>query len=177
MTRDDYVNLLALLLPPVAYNPNGERLQAELRADARLLALAEQTVSDLLTAISPLAATRILPDWERVYALNASDSDALQQRRERVMAALAETGGLSRAYFIRLADAMGYIITIEEPDTPMWQWKVNVHGTPERTWYFRVGESSVGDRLEESGDPGLEEMFSRLKPAHTECVFAYSEGQ
>ncbi|SQC92510.1 Uncharacterized protein conserved in bacteria (DUF2313) [Cedecea neteri] len=107
MTRNDYVNLLALLLPPVSYNPNGTRLRAELQADARLLALAEQTVSDLLSAIDPLTATNTLPDWERVYALIPGENDTLQQRRDRVMAALAETGGLSRAYFINLAAAMG----------------------------------------------------------------------
>ncbi|ATF92422.1 Uncharacterized protein conserved in bacteria (DUF2313) [Cedecea neteri] len=174
MTRNDYVNLLALLLPPVSYNPNGTRLRAELQADARLLALAEQTVSDLLSAIDPLTATNTLPDWERVYALIPGENDTLQQRRDRVMAALAETGGLSRAYFINLAAAMGYTITIDEPDTPMWRWLVNVQGSPEKSYYFRVGESSVGDRLEESGDPKLEEMFRRLKPAHTECVFKYS---
>ncbi|MGX5053107.1 YmfQ family protein [Enterobacter asburiae] len=176
MTRDDYFNLLALLLPPVTYDPTGVVLGAELQADARQMVLAEQVVADLLSAIDPQTATVTLTDWERVYALVPGDTDTLQQRRDRVMAALAETGGLSREYFIHLARVMGYTITIDEPEAPMWRWLVNVQGTPERTWYFRVGESSVGDRLEESGDPGLEEMFRRLKPAHTECVFTYTEG-
>lgn len=176
MTKSDYFNLLALLLPPVTYDPSGEQLSAELTAEAQLLAVADSVIADLVSAIDPETATGTLTDWERVYALTVDDSDTLQQRRARVMAALAETGGLSRQYFINLAAAMGYEITIDEPDDPMWRWIINVNGTPERTYYFRAGESSVGDRLEESGDPDLETLFKKLKPAHTECVFKYSEG-
>ncbi|KGT95293.1 hypothetical protein NG99_04545 [Erwinia typographi] len=175
MTRDDYRNLLALLLPPVTYDASGERLNAELTAEAALYAAAEAVVTELLTAIDPLTATDTLPDWERVYALTPGSDDTLQQRRDRVQVALAETGGLSREYFIRLAKTLGYDITIEEPDDPKWRWLVNVSGAPERIYYFRVDESAVGDRLEEAGDPGLETLFQRLKPAHTECVFTYTE--
>lgn len=175
MKKKDYFSLLASLLPPVTYDPSGERLGAELNAEAKLLAVVDGLVADLLSAIDPETAINTLPDWERVYALTPGDGDTLQQRRDRVMAALAETGGLSREYFISLAKALGYDITIEEPDEPMWRWIVNVSGAPEKVYYFRVGESVVGDRLEESGDPDLETLFNRLKPAHTECLFKYSE--
>lgn len=175
MNRAEYLNLLALLLPPLTYVPSGERLQAELSAEALLYSTLDGVIADLVSAIDPESATDMLADWERVYALTPGSGDTLQQRRQNVMAALAETGGLSREYFINLAAALGYDITIEEPDDPMWRWIVNVNGTPEQTYYFRVDESSVGDRLEESGDPDLETLFNRLKPAHTECVFNYLE--
>lgn len=176
MTRDDYGSLLAQLLPPVTYDASGEQLSAELSAEAKLLTTVDTLIAGLALSIDPNQATLTLPDWERVYALTVGDSDTLQQRRARVVAALAETGGLSRQYFINLARALGYDITIDEPDDPKWRWIVNVNGAPERVWYFRVGESVVGDRLEESGDPDLETLFKRLKPAHTECLFKYSEG-
>jgi uncharacterized protein YmfQ (DUF2313 family) len=176
MNHSDYLNLLALLLPPVTYDPSGERLHAELDAEAEVLTSLDIVITLLLSAIDPEAATETLTDWERVYALVPGDHDTLQLRRQRVMAVLAETGGLSREYFIGIAKALGYDITITEPDAPMWRWLVNVNGAPEQTYYFRVGESVVGDRLEEPGDPDLETLFNRLKPAHTECLFKYSEG-
>lgn len=175
MKEKEYFSLLASLLPPVTYDPSGPRLSAELNAEAKLLTVLDSVIADLLSAIDPGTAINTLPDWERTYALTPGDGDTLQQRRDRVMSALAETGGLSREYFISLAKALGYDITIEEPDEPMWRWTVNVNGAPEKVYYFRVGESVVGDRLEESGDPGLEMLFNKLKPAHTECVFKYSE--
>lgn len=174
MKRVDYLNLLALLLPPVSYTAPGERLNAELNAEAGILAVLDGVTGDLLSAIDPETASRTLTDWERVYALMPDDGDTLQHRRDHVMAALAETGGLSRAYFIHLAKTLGYDITIDEPDDPMWRWIVNIHGEPEKIYYFRVDESSVGDRLEEAGDPDLETLFNRLKPAHTECVYIYT---
>ncbi|ORM62214.1 phage tail protein [Pantoea rodasii] len=175
MNRADYQQLLSLLLPAVTYEPSGEQISGELSAEAKLLAVLDAVIAGLLTAIDPESATHLLTDWERVYDLMPDESDTLQQRRASVMAALAETGGLSRQYFTALAKALGYDITIGEPEDPMWRWTVNVTGTPERVWYFRVGESAVGDRLEESGDPGLDKIFQRLKPAHTECLFKYSE--
>lgn len=175
MNQAEYLNLLALLLPPVTYVPSGERLKAQLNAEAKLYAILDGMTAELVSAIDPETATDTLTDWERVYALTPGSGDTLQQRRQAVMAALAETGGLSRQYFINLAAALGYDITIDELDDPMWRWVVNVNGTPEQTYYFRVGESSVGDRLEESGDPDLETLFNRLKPAHTECIFKYLE--
>ncbi|MNY33274.1 hypothetical protein D3C86_1675440 [compost metagenome] len=90
------------------------------------------------------------------------------------MGKLAETGGLSREYFINLARALGYTITITEHDTPRWEWDVNVQGEAEQEYYFRVDESVIDDYLMDFGDPGLETMFERLEPAHTRCVYKYS---
>ncbi|MFN1149931.1 YmfQ family protein [Serratia liquefaciens] len=174
MTTDDYKALLALLLPPVSYNINGERLSAELNADTGALSLADAFIADLLTAIDPREATNLLSDWERVYALAPAGDDNLQQRRQRVMGKLAETGGLSREYFINLARALGYTITITEHETPRWEWDVNVQGEAEQEYDFRVDESVIDDYLMDFGDPGLETMFERLKPAHTRCVYKYS---
>lgn len=174
MTQDDYFTLLSALLPPATYDASGERLGAELKAEASLLSELDTLIYGLLSVVDPDMATFTLPDFERVYALPDTGL-SVQRRRERIRAAIAATGGLSREYFINLARAMGYTITIDEPDEPQWRWIVNVTGAPERVYYFRVDESSVGDRLEEEGDPALEALFQRLKPAHTECLFTYSE--
>lgn len=57
----------------------------------------------------------------------------------------------------------------------MWRSIVNVNGAAEKIYYFREGESVVGDRLAESDDPDLETLFNHPEPAHIECLFNYSE--
>ena len=68
-TADDYKTLLALLLPLVSYNLNGEQLSSELGADTNTLSLADAFIADLLTSIDPREATNLLGDWERVMPL------------------------------------------------------------------------------------------------------------
>ncbi|ECI5306734.1 DUF2313 domain-containing protein, partial [Salmonella enterica subsp. salamae] len=86
MNAENYRDILALLLPPVSYNPKAPRLSAELLAEAVLLSRAGQAGSRLLTAITLTRAMDFLPDQERVYALSPSPNDTLQQRCQRVLA-------------------------------------------------------------------------------------------
>ena len=120
-------------------------------------------------------AQRLLSSYERVYDLVSTGSIA--DRRTRIQAAITAKGGLSVPYFIALAAALGYTITISEgstllfrvgtttpPATPLphglyettatWTWLVNVTGT--------------------YAAPELETMLQRLRPAHTLVTFSYS---
>lgn len=92
------------------------RLGAELHADGAQFTCVEQSADRVSGGITPLFAQALLADWERVTGLSPGEHDTYQQRLAAVLAKLAETGGLSRAYFIRLAANLGYTITIEEPD-------------------------------------------------------------
>lgn len=192
MTTDEYLNMLALLLPPVSYNPNGRNMRAELMAEATLYSRADRAGSNMLTAINLTSCVDFLADWERVYALNPSPGDTLQQRRQRILAKMSETGGLSRAYFIQLAKALGYGISITEPEpfrcgrnrcgdrlwTPdiIWVWIVKIEsGEKIPVYRFRCGASATGERLTSFGRNYLEGIFQELKPAHTQVVFDYSE--
>ncbi|KQB50893.1 phage tail protein, partial [Neisseria meningitidis] len=112
-----------------------------------------------------------------------------QRRVLAVMAKLNETGGLSIPYFVRLAEAAGYQIQIDEPQpfragvnragdrlAPqeiMWVWHVNVRGGNNRITRFRAGISAAGDRLTDYSDAVIESLFNRLKPAHTAIRFTY----
>lgn len=194
MTTGDYLNLLALLLPPVSYNPNGPRLRAELTAEATLLSRAERSTEALLTAIDLTSCVDFLPDWERVYDLNPSPNDTLQQRRQRILAKMAQTGGLSRDYFIQLAKSLGYGISITEPEPfrcgrnrcgdrlwtrdIIWVWIVKIEtGEKIPVYRFRCGASATGERLTAFGRNYLESVFQELKPAHTQVVFDYSASE
>lgn len=114
-----------------------------------------------------------------------------QQRLERVLIKLAETGGLSISYFIQLAKQLGYDITIDEPQPfqagvnragdrlahpdILWVWRVNIFGAKSQHYRFRAGHSTAGERLSFWADSVIESVFNDLKPAHTFCYFTYQE--
>ncbi|KUM02270.1 DUF2313 domain-containing protein [Chromobacterium subtsugae] len=189
MPQPPYQELLARLLPPASYSPDGPRLQAELASEGAALDRAQNSARQLAGAVTPLAAETLLPDWERVCGLTPPADAPYQQRQQAVLAKLAETGGLSISYFTRLAAGMGYRIRIDEPQPfragvnragqPLWSadipwvWQVTVYGSKVRPYQFRAGQSLAGERLTTFGDPRLEELFNDLKPAHTFVYFAY----
>ncbi|WP_024302213.1 YmfQ family protein [Pseudogulbenkiania sp. MAI-1] len=187
----NHAELLALLLPPVSYAPSGPALQTELAAEGQALDAALINAERAKGAVTPFFAEQLLPDWERVCGITPPPSAGYQQRLQAVLAKLAETGGLSIPYFVRLAAGMGYQITINEPqpfragvgragDTLwvpdiLWVWQVVVHSNSSNVYRFRAGQSAAGERLAEFGDAVIEEVFNDLKPAHTFVYFAYQE--
>ncbi|WP_175892395.1 YmfQ family protein [Burkholderia cepacia] len=187
-----HVDLLARLLPPVAYDPNGKRIAAELTAEGNALDAALAGADAIADSVTPFRAFALLPDYERLLAIVPSPDATIQQRIATVIAKLNEIGGLSIPYFIRLAESLGYSISIVEPqpfrvdsgriddaifdEDVIYQWEVDVSGTPEVVYYFRVGQSAVGERLLSFSDPILESVFQDLKPAHTFVYFAYQSG-
>jgi uncharacterized protein YmfQ (DUF2313 family) len=76
---------------------------------------------------------------------------------------------------------MGYTVTIEEllPNTDgyglegRFRWRVTFTGIA--VIYFRAGQSRAGDPLIDAGiASALEGLFSELKPAHTQVIYAYA---
>ncbi|AVY92870.1 MULTISPECIES: YmfQ family protein [Microvirgula] len=181
--------LLTLLLPPVSYAPDGSALRAGLRAEGGALDATQTGAGRVRGAVTPFFAEQLLPDWERVCGITPSVDMPYQQRLQNVLAKLAETGGLSIPYFIRLAAGMGYRITIAEPQPFRaginragdrlwaadihWVWQVIVHGGQQLVYRFRAGQSAAGERLTAFGDPVIEAVMNDLKPAHTFVYFAY----
>ncbi|WP_304169772.1 YmfQ family protein [Lonsdalea britannica] len=183
--------LLSNLLPPVSYDAKGERITAELTAEGNVLQGAHDKSDEALNAITPFYSYGMLSDWERVLDITPVADSNYQQRLENVLAKITAVGGLSIPYFKRLANSLGYEITIEEPqpfrcgvnrcgdrlriEDVMWTWQVNVKGASIRKYQFRTGVSVVGERLMTFGDPVIESLFADLKPAHTFCYFVYEE--
>lgn len=183
------VDLFRSLLPPVSYDPNGERLSAELQAEANTMDDVELSALRVLGSITPFYAFSTLSDWERVYESIPRSGATFQERRTNVLAKMAATGGLSIPYFINLAASMGYTITITEPSAFQtgvnrcgdrlyaegirWVWQVNVLGSGTPVYRFRAGASMTGEPLTSFGESKLEETFKDLKPAFTDCYFIY----
>lgn len=141
---------------------------------------AEASAARLLHEMFPQSASAGIADWERVCGVSPASGDSLQIRQGRVIAVLRARGGLSLPYFTALAATWGYTITIEEllagtdglGDEGIFRWRVTFTSTP--LIYFRAGRSRAGDRLVDGPlAAAMEGLFTELKPAHTQVIFAY----
>lgn len=185
-------NLLALLLPPRSYDPNGTWLSGELAAEGEALDGAQDHGRQALDSITPFDAVDTLQDWERVCGLVPPDGATRRQRLEAVLTKLQELGGLSIPYFKNLAKRLGYDVEIYEHEPfyldysrldrdilydgdVIWVWRVSVKGGQVRSYLFYLDASSVDERLLSFSDAVIEAYFKDLKPAHTFVVFDYQE--
>lgn len=192
-TADDYREQLKSLLPPGAAfrRDRGSVLDKLLDAMAQELARIDARADALATDAVPNATTELLPDWEGVAGLPDNCSGALrptiQARRADLVAKLTSRGGQSVRYFIEVAAALGFTITITEfrpfrvgQSTAgddfangdwIFTWRINAPA--ETVTYFRVGQSTAGEPLASWGNSNLECRMNQIKPAHTILIFAY----
>lgn len=158
--------------------PTWSRLQARL--------------NDLIAEIFPceLDPPELLPEWEATLGLPDACIGELASIQERVMAVCAKfraRGGQSAEYYIAIAKALGFDITIEEfapfrvgmnkAGDPLYgqawahTWRVTV--TEFEIVEFRTGQSVTSDPLRSWGNRLLECVLAEIKPAHTVLQFSY----
>ncbi len=139
----------------------------------------------------PSQTLELLTEWEADYGLPDPCTPlgaSIEQRRASLAAKVAGRGGQSKAYFIAVAAALGFAITIDEftPFTIGWSkvgapimgpsarfvWRVNAPSiTVSR---FTIGRSAIGDPLWTIGNTELECRLRAIAPAHTLLLFQYS---
>ncbi len=191
MTAADYLAQLQALLPqgPAWPRESSANLTKLLRAMADEFVRIDGRASQLLEETDPRTTLELLADWERVAGLPDSCVTASQttaQRRAALHARLTTLGGQSAAYFIALAESLGYTVTITEfhlhtveddVDYPLyaapWQFAWQVNAPQDTIGVFSVADT-VDDPLAWWGNESLECVIGRLKPAHTHVLFAYS---
>lgn len=148
---------------------------------------------NLLVDAFPCSPVELLTEWEKTLGLPdlcIGELETAQQRQAAVCTKFAARGGQSIAYFVHLAETLGYQITITQ-FVPFragynragdrcygadWAflWKVNVEAIANQTiTYFRAGQSHAGEPLEAWGDAALECLIRESAPAHTIVIFAY----
>ena len=133
----------------------------------------------------------MLPEWEETLGLPSActgNLGNLQQRQQAVCVKFTARGGQSKAYFISLAETLGYEITITE--FAPFRAGINRAGDPvygegwAHVWqitaqapviYFRAGQSTAGERLRSWGSRLFECTMDEIKPAHTILLFDYSQ--
>lgn len=115
-TAADYAAATVALLPRgrawTAGEP-GTRQAALVGALAVLWAAVDADAANVLGRSLPGANPDLLPEWEETLGLtNAIDGLTTDQRAAQVLARFVGAGGQSQAYFIALAAALGFTITI-----------------------------------------------------------------
>lgn len=192
MTPAQYREQLRALLPPgKALDDGGEGTLTELLdALAAEWARVDASADSLLDEADPSTTYYLLPDWERVAGLPdpcfGDTGGTLDQRRKALVQRLTSRGGQSPAYFIALAQSLGYAITITEfkpfrvssdvsqaLQGPDWAyaWRVNA---PKTTVTEMTVESGVDEALRTWGNTALECVIEARSPAHTYVLFAYA---
>lgn len=198
-TADDFAEGLARLLPIGAAWPRDpdKPLMKFTAGLAGIWGDIAQRSDDLLVRESdPRQAIEMLPDWEAAFGLPddcMGPVTTIEERRTRLIQRMTLLGGQSREFFISLAAAFGYTITIDEFSPFMcgisrcgdfaWEigepeiryyWVVNVFDVP--IWWFRAGVGVCGkDHLAEwAVITDLECLIQRYKPAHTTVIFGFN---
>ena len=188
MSQPTYRDVLLGLLPPVSYARNAPAVRRQAEVDARVLDDIQRSAEQALDGALVQKAGSLLPDWERVLGIEP-DRQTYGQRIQQVLLRLNALGGLSIPYFIGLAKAAGYTVTITEPqpfragvnragdrlarEDIMFVWHVNVQSGGRTAYHFRAGSSAAGEPLGSYADSVIEHIINDLKPAHTAVHFDY----
>lgn len=194
-TAADYLEQLKTLLPPGQAFPRdaGTTLHDLLDGMSIELARVDARGETLPIEANPATTNELLSDWERVAGLPDKCSGALEEtqqgRKNALLTKLTSTGGQSVAYFIELASALGYTVTIEtfRPfragasragdllTNGAWVFTWLIRAPETSVISFRAGRSTAGERLRTWGNDTLECKINQLKPAHTIALFAYGD--
>lgn len=166
------IEQLQALLPPVSYDPNGEKTKAQLAGEAAVLGDALAGLEAVERAIFPETAGVFIADWERIYALTPAPGAAQDDRVQAVIAAMGDLGGQSIPYFIRLASLFGITVTIDSFRVPV-VGQLNA-GDPiyAGDWPFTW---RVNSPLSASINYVMESRITERRPGNTDVVFGYGK--
>lgn len=187
-----YQELLLGLLPSGSIWPRDPdtTLGQLMGALAEELARTDSRLWDLIDEADPRTTFELLSEWETLCGLPEEcdySGTTLIERRAAVHQKLTALGGQSPAYFISIAERLGYEVEITEHRPALagvctagqpcngeeWAhaWQV---GAPETTVFpAKAGGCQAGDRVRTWGNEKLECAISAKKPAHTVVLFAY----
>jgi uncharacterized protein YmfQ (DUF2313 family) len=190
----EFLNQFLDLAPPGrAFSGDNDTMQATVfTPPANALANLHAGAMRLLEQeADPFYTIELLPEFETDYGLPDPCTPAgatIEQRRAALLAKIASVGGQSRAYFIGIAAALGYTITITEPRPfrfgssrfgdglrgPGWQFVWRVHAPQITIRYFRFGGSAFGERFAVASATDLQCRLNALKPARTLIQFIFA---
>lgn len=193
MTNDDYLSQLQALLPRgLAWaKSQSSTLTKMLLAWADEFARVHLRCDDLINEADPRTTVELLLDWERVAELPdpcVTTEQSITQRQAALTSKLTMSGGQSRAYFISIAESMGYPgATIDEylpancngncndalySEDDKYVWTLNLPFSTGGVFVANCN-GNCNDALQSWGDEALECRVRKNKPAHTSVLFAY----
>ncbi len=190
---ENYRAQLAALLPTGLAWPRepDSTLQRLLAGWAESFARLDARAQELVAESDPRAALALLPDWARVAGVPdacVEGAPATEALRAQLLRRLTQLNSPTPAYFVDLAAAFGFAITITEftpttveddVDAPIldlewaYVWQVNT------TLEGGVSEISVEDDVETlletwNNNAALECLINLAKPAHTTLIYSYT---
>ena len=190
----DYTSALQGLLPTgLVWPRKSDGVQfAVVRALAQSYQQSDDSAVELLEGAFPATATIMLTDWENTLGLPddcaIGENDSIALRQKAILSKLFSTGGQSASYFIGLAKALGYDITVtvyrqaragmsvcgDALNGENWPFTWLVTAPETTISYAQAGQSYVGDPLRSWGNKRLECRLNALAPSHTIVKFGYS---
>jgi len=144
----------------------------------------------LLVSAFPSTATDLIPEWQETLGLPdpcAGEAATIAQQRQQIVARLTDGGGQSSTYFVQLAKALGYAITVTN-DAPFrcgqsragqhvggeeWFFVWAVHAPEFTVNPFLAGHSTAGESLGSFGNAVLVCEFESRQPAHSVLQFVF----
>lgn len=180
----EFARLMMSLYPPSKWGfwdrESDSNLYRHTLGAAAEQARIDQRMEDLLKEGMTLTAEELLEEWEADFGLpedNNTLSTTTEGRRKEINAKLIQVGRQDEAYFIEIAAALGYTITIENfypaivgevamgdsvgDYVNLFYWKVLIDATS-------VTESA------EVNITKLIHYITKVKPAHTMVLFDFS---
>ncbi|HEY2010521.1 MAG TPA: YmfQ family protein [Rhizomicrobium sp.] len=187
----DFVSAMQALLPRGRAWPRdaGEVLTQTLNGFAPTFARSAARANALLSDAFPAGTFELLPQWEESLGLPdpcAGQAPTTDTRRAQVVARFTHDGGQSVAYFIDLAAALGYTITITQfaPSQFGRVFGSPFGGTPwAHAWQVNAAEfepsqmtfgQAFGGPFAFWSNAVLECELRAAAPAHTTLLFSYS---
>ncbi len=192
-TVEDYTAALRALMPtgPVWPGDPDTTQTGVIKALAGSYQRSDDAALSLLSGAFPATATILLSEWERTLGLpddcSIGEVAGIAMRQTAVVSKLFSTGGQSADYFISVAAAMGYDVSIVQyrqaragmsvcgdaingNDYPFF-WLVS--GPLTTVIYAACGMSYCGDPIRSWGNKRMECRLSALAPSHTIVRFGY----
>ena len=194
LSDTDYLRQLQALLPlgPAWARDDESTLTHLLGGLSAELARVDGRSWQIIEEADPRTTAELFLDWERVAGLPDACAEAfggeqtMAQRCAALVGKLTLLGGQSPAYFIGLAAAIGYAITITEFRAHTVEDDVNyaLYGVEWNfAWQVNAAlntvtditvDSTVNDPIAAWGNALLECVIKRLKPAQTTVLFSYN---
>lgn len=145
----------------------------------------------LIADAFPATAVDMIPEWQATLGLPdpcAGPAPTIAQKRQQIVARLTNTGGQSARFYIGLAAALGYTVTVtnyapfragqssagQQLGTTDWFFTWSINAPLNTVTHFSAGQSAAGEPLAMWGNAVLQCELQAAAPAHTVLQFHYS---